>query len=345
MQLLVADTAFFHFFNYPIEGVQMQLPNDALVTRKFAERVFGKENPIGRKVKYAGGHILTICGILNEPNYKSSLTFDIVFNISLKTDSRGWGKIHTDLLHFMPGVDVNAINAFSNVYRQTNKGYHIRFDFIPVSELYWNKELGAKGDSPEMWQYGSRSHLWILSGVCVLLMFAGILNFINIYLIGCWLRFGGRYIDLFKAKVHLPVILFLLCCAVRYKVQPIEAFNWYDYSSPLNLLMAASMFCIFLKIKVSQKLSGFILFFSTSAVAVYLITDYEAYYPWIASCLSQCLSWNYSPVIQLIIVLGFVSLMFVLCCLADKVRIKLTSCLENKICSNVEKLLLKIGRN
>lgn len=172
-----------------------------------------------------------------------------------------------------------------------------------------------------------------------------ILNFINIYLIGCWLRFGGRYIDLFKAKVHLPVILFLLCCAVRYKVQPIEAFNWYDYSSPLNLLMAASMFCIFLKIKVSQKLSGFILFFSTSAVAVYLITDYEAYYPWIASCLSQCLSWNYSPVIQLIIVLGFVSLMFVLCCLADKVRIKLTSCLENKICSNVEKLLLKKGRN
>lgn len=183
VQLLVADTAFFHFFNYPIEGVQMQLPNDALVTRKFAERVFGKENPIGRKVKYAGGHILTICGILNEPNYKSSLTFDIVFNISLKTDSRGWGKIHTDLLHFMPGVDVNAINAFSNVYRQTNKGYHIRFDFIPVSELYWNKELGAKGDSPEMWQYGSRSHLWILSGVCVLLMFAGILNFINIYLV------------------------------------------------------------------------------------------------------------------------------------------------------------------
>ena len=108
--------------------------------------------------------------------------------------------------------------------------------------------------------------------------------------------------------------------------------------------MAVSMFCIFLKIKVSQKLSGFILFFSTSAVAVYLITDYEAYYPWIASCLSQCLSWNYSPVIQLIIVFGFVALMFVLCCLADKVRIKLSASLENKICSNVEKFLLNIGR-
>ena len=55
--------------------------------------------------------------------------------------------------------------------------------FIPVSELYWNKILAAKADAPEMWHYSSRFHLWVLSCVCLLLLLAGILNFVNIYLV------------------------------------------------------------------------------------------------------------------------------------------------------------------
>ena len=34
-----------------------------------------------------------------------------------------------------------------------------------------------------MWHYSSRFHLWVLSGVCLLLLLAGILNFVNIYLV------------------------------------------------------------------------------------------------------------------------------------------------------------------
>lgn len=184
VQLLAADTAFFHFFTYPLTGMQMKRPTDALVTRQFAQRAFGDENPIGQKLNYTGGHILTICGILDEPACKSSLTFDIVLNLELKEQtSRGWGRMLVELLRFMPGVDVNAINAASRVYRQADAGYRIRYDFIPVSELYWNKALAAKGDSPEMWHYSSRFHLWILSSVCLLILLAGILNFINIYLV------------------------------------------------------------------------------------------------------------------------------------------------------------------
>ncbi len=183
VQLLAADTAFFHFFTYPLSGAQMKAPNDVLVTRQFAKRVFGDENPIGQKLSYSGGHILTVCGILDEPACKSSLTFDIVLNLELKKTAEGWGKMLIELLRFMPGVDVNAINAVSNVYRQANAGYRIRYNFIPVSDLYWNKTLSAKGEGPKMWHYSSRSHLWILTGVCLLLLLAGILNFINIYLV------------------------------------------------------------------------------------------------------------------------------------------------------------------
>ena len=183
VQLLAADTAFFHFFTYPLSGTPMKAPNDVLVTRQFAERVFGKENPIGEKLSYSGGHLLTVCGVLDEPACKSSLTFDIVLNLELKNGERGWGKMLVELIRFMPGVDVDAINAISNIYRQADGGYRIRYDFIPVSELYWNKILAAKADAPEMWHYSSRFHLWVLSCVCLLLLLAGILNFVNIYLV------------------------------------------------------------------------------------------------------------------------------------------------------------------
>lgn len=104
----------------------MKAPNDVLVTRQFAERVFGKENPIGEKLSYSGGHLLTVCGVLDEPACKSSLTFDIVLNLELKNGERGWGKMLVELIRFMPGVDVDAINAISNIYRQADGGYRIR---------------------------------------------------------------------------------------------------------------------------------------------------------------------------------------------------------------------------
>lgn len=182
VQVLVADTAFFHFFNYPLKGKRMEAPEEALVTREFAKRVFGDKDPIGQTMEYSGGKHLTICGILDEPACKSSLTFDVVMNLNLKT-KREWSRMYIELLRFMPGVDVDAINASSNVYRQTSQGFRIRYDFIPVSQLYWNKELAASGDDPEIWHYSSRSHILILTGVCLLLLMAGILNFVNIYLV------------------------------------------------------------------------------------------------------------------------------------------------------------------
>lgn len=184
VQALVADTAFLHFFHYPLKGKHIEAPEEVLITRQFAKRVFGDKNPIGQTMGYSGGKLLTICGILEEPACKSSLTFDILINLDLKT-RREWSKMYIEILRFMPGVDVDAINAISHVKRQTEWGYMVSYDFIPVSQLYWNKGLAAMADQPNMWHYSSRSHILVLMGVCLLLLLAGILNFVNIYLVLC----------------------------------------------------------------------------------------------------------------------------------------------------------------
>lgn len=182
VQLLAADTAFFRFFEYPLEGKRMEAPEEALVTRTFARRVFGDKNPIGQTLTYVKGKLLTICGILDEPSCKSSLTFDIVVNLSLQT-RREWGRLHTELLRFRPETDMNAIHAASNARRQTLQPGEEHYSFVPVSRIYWNRTLAAGGNDLEMWHYSDRSHLLILTGVCLLLLLAGILNFVNIYLV------------------------------------------------------------------------------------------------------------------------------------------------------------------
>ena len=56
------------------------------------------------------------------------------------------------------------------------------FSLIPVSDLYWDQALiGRSG--PDMLVSGNRSQLFILGGICLLVLLAGVMNFINLYLV------------------------------------------------------------------------------------------------------------------------------------------------------------------
>lgn len=59
-----------------------------------------------------------------------------------------------------------------------------------MKDIYWDGSLTDR--EPTMFLSGNRSHLIILSGVCLLLLLTGILNFINLYLVAL-LRRGKEY--------------------------------------------------------------------------------------------------------------------------------------------------------
>lgn len=153
----------------------------------------------------------------------------------------------------------------------------------------------------------------------------GIFNFINVYLLGCWLRMGDKYVDILKNRLYVPMCLFLVACFVRYAVQSITFFDQNSYASPLNLIMAICVFCMFLRIKVPDRLSKAVLFLSSSAVSVYLITDYERTRPFFISLLGEMLKFGDSTVTQLALMILFVAGIYVLCCAFDKVRMMMTT--------------------
>lgn len=161
-----------------------------------------------------------------------------------------------------------------------------------------------------------------------------IFNFIFVYLLGCLMRRNEKLIKLLKEQPLLPALIFFMCCIIRYKVQPITSVSWTDYNSPLNIIMAISMFCIFLKIKVSQKLTKPIIFFSSSAIGVYLITDYKGIRDFIAIPFARGMAATSDSIfIQTFFILLFIIAGFVLCCIIDKVRIRITKPI-NKLIDN-----------
>ena len=190
---LVTDSVFFQLFHYPIVQGKLSLttPQSALLTEKYARKIFGNENPIGKILRYSNGKDITIEGIVGEPECKTTINFDIILSSKL---SQHWERMNTELYRFLPGTDINAINKTGSVPRYINDPeYDTRthtFSLISVKDIYWDDSLTDR--EPAMFLSGNRSHLIILSGVCLLLLLTGILNFINLYLVAL-LRRGKEY--------------------------------------------------------------------------------------------------------------------------------------------------------
>ena len=190
---LVTDSVFFQLFHYPIVQGKLSLttPQSALLTEKYACKIFDNENPIGKVLRYSNGKDITVEGIVGEPECKTTINFDIILSSKL---SQHWERMNTELYRFLPGTDINAINKTGSVPRYINDPkYDTRthtFSLISVKDIYWDGSLTDR--EPAMFLSGNHSHLIILSGVCLLLLLTGILNFINLYLVAL-LRRGKEY--------------------------------------------------------------------------------------------------------------------------------------------------------
>ena len=189
---IVTDSAFFQLFHYPLlQGkVSLDKPTSVLLMKEFAQKLFGKTNPIGKTIQHSNGKELIIEGVLDQPSCKSSIQFDMVLSRHLSTR---WERMTTDFYRFLPSTDIKAMNEVGRKPRYMNNPQwdtrQFTFSFVPLQETYWHSEWQ---DQKTMFLSGEKSHLYILCGVCLLLLITGILNFVNIYLM-CMLRRGKEY--------------------------------------------------------------------------------------------------------------------------------------------------------
>ena len=181
MNVLAVDSTFFHFFQYPIVAgtAGLEAPDDAVITRHYARRIFGKENPVGKVMEFNGKSVI-IRGVVDEAECKALLQFDLLVSFRLM---ESWRRMYMSLMRVLPSVNPDAVNSTSNVYRKDSRGSMIRWKFVNWKQFYWDNSITHHQDYDAIMQFGNRTHLYILSGVAMLLLLVGILNFINIYMV------------------------------------------------------------------------------------------------------------------------------------------------------------------
>ena len=177
VNMLAVDSAFFHFFTYPLVTgtVTMEGDNAAILTRQFAERLFGNANPVGKVLVYDGKSVV-VQGVIDNPSCKTTWQFDLLVSRSLQE----WSRMNIELLRVLSGTDLEAVNKVSNIFRGTKYAGLTRHKFVRWKQLYFDKSIVWKGS---LMNHGDKSYLFILSGVVLLLLAVGILNFVNLYMV------------------------------------------------------------------------------------------------------------------------------------------------------------------
>lgn len=195
-RVIVTDSVFLQLFHYPLVQGESSLaaPNSALLMKDFATRVFGENtNPVGKVLRYSNGKDVIVEGVLDRPSNKTSLNFDLILSQRL-SDDNAWNRMGLEFYTFFPGTDMNHLAEIGRIPRYVNPPQYdsrkFTFEFIPVEDIYWDRSM--QHDETDMFVIGNRFYFWILWGVCMLLLLAGVLNFINIYLI-TMLRRGREY--------------------------------------------------------------------------------------------------------------------------------------------------------
>ena len=180
---LATDSTFFRLFSFrTVQGEQdLNDPSSVILTEGYAYRLFGKENPIGKTIRYSNGKDFVVKGVIAKPENKAWLNFDLLLP---DTPSNHWERMPLELYRFVAGADMDQINRIGSYPRRVNPHWPddtrmYTFSLVPLKECYWS---GLKTtEEGHIYVWGDRAQLRIFISLCVLLLLTGILNFINLY--------------------------------------------------------------------------------------------------------------------------------------------------------------------
>ena len=180
LNFIATDSCFLQMFHYPLVAgtAELSAPEHALITKECANRIFGKQNPVGKTLTIDKTTV-TIRGVIQPPACKSVFHFDMLVN------EKATRYITTAMLfQLLPSVDLKAVNQASGIFRKLKRGTLSQsIEFVTVKDLYFNKPRNVKPFEKNCLVFGSSDYLNILFIVAILLLLVGILNFVNLYMV------------------------------------------------------------------------------------------------------------------------------------------------------------------
>lgn len=182
---------------------KLSSPTDAIITRSFAQRLFGNENPIGQTLKLAN-KLVTVTGVIHTPTTKSIINYDMLVSIDL---NEMWNRIEYNIVRLYSEQDAAKLNAQQKpIELIKNNMIPSLYQLFPLNKFYFNENIPFYHGT-DMIKKGNIRNVWILILVAVMLLAIGIFNYLNIYTVMMLKRsrefgikkvYGAGYWQIFK---------------------------------------------------------------------------------------------------------------------------------------------------
>jgi putative ABC transport system permease protein len=184
----VVEKEFFEIFNFPLKsgnpGTIFQDPFEAVITDKFANILFGKNNPMGKTFEYEKT-VFTVTGIINTIPSNSIFDFDYFLSDKFRHYyypdlSERW--YNSGLFTFVTFKGNKVPVGFELKLANIEKQYYP--DFMKNRHKYLLADFKGSHLNPtltgDMVPVVSPVYLWILSAIAIGILLIACLNFMNI---------------------------------------------------------------------------------------------------------------------------------------------------------------------
>ena len=182
---IAVDTTFFQLMPCKTSiGVTDEVPPTGIILNEtIAEKLFGKEDPIGKELTF-GGKNVTVSGVMKAPATKASFVFDVILSEKLQREWVGSGNASLfNLVRLHRPEDLETINAAQpSLKLSMYNNNETRFQLVPLKDNYFNEKLTIYQEGG-MFPKGDQNGIYILILVAVLLFSIGVLNYLNLYMV------------------------------------------------------------------------------------------------------------------------------------------------------------------
>jgi putative ABC transport system permease protein len=175
---LFADSNFFSFFTFPLRqgaaALVLQQPFSVVISQKAAEKYFGRENPIGRTLRYNSQHDFTITGVAKKTPSNSSIDFDFVASLSSLSAISGEKELLTNNENaFATYFMVKQASHFPRIETgllQADKTKAFRYIATPLADLHRTAAT----------ETGSAKYITTFAFIATLILLLALINYMSL---------------------------------------------------------------------------------------------------------------------------------------------------------------------
>lgn len=189
--VFASDSSFFNVFSFKLlEGDSTSAlgsPNSVVITKEFAGKLFGNEDPMGKTLKI-DNYDFVVTGVLSNFPENSSIKFDVLIPARVRDKfdpgwENKWNSIGTyTFVSFTGKMTPGELSAqFPSIIQKydagsAEKGAGIKLELEPLTNIHLDPDVGSNYMVPPV----SRTFLYILMVIGISILLISCANFTNV---------------------------------------------------------------------------------------------------------------------------------------------------------------------